>query len=474
MSVKAASFDVFDTCLLRRCVAPGRVFEALGKRLQDEGRLPAGEHGLQDFVAARIRSEARALAMDAAKEPTLAAIWKHLSEEMGWDPSVELHHWELEQEDLELFANPEMLETVRNARRGGARVLFLSDMYLPGTFIRAQLVKHGFFEEVDRLYVSSEHRISKRNGGLFRLVLETERLHPSELSHVGDHPESDWRVPSGMGIHAAPYRAADLTRGELAMSEAGGSTVAHASRSFRLRKIAEPSDVTPLVSAFSGPFACLFANWILAEARKNGIERLYFFSRDCQIVWKVASVLAHKYGNIDCRYLKVSRQSLFLPSAEAVNPAAMPWMFREFEEPKLGKLLSKLEINPNEWGDHFAELHGGSGPDFAVSSQKDRDLFWNLLNQPPLSGALEEIRSSRRRSAVGYLRQNGLFDDARSGVVDLGWFASCQSALSKLLTREGRTSPIHGFYLGLNHGRHVSGPPNPFKQKVDLQPCNDP
>ncbi len=68
-------------------------------------------------------------------------------------------------------------------------------------------------------------------------------------------------------------------------------------------------------------FVMGFAAWLLQRAQENGVKRLYFMSRDCQLVGKVAGTARPAvHGGIECRYLYVSRQALFLPSAKRKRP----------------------------------------------------------------------------------------------------------------------------------------------------------
>ena len=55
-----------------------------------------------------------------------------------------------------------------------------------------------------------------------------------------------------------------------------------------------------------------FALWVLEKAKKQGVKRLYFLSRDCYIIMKAAAVFAKDY-DVDIKYLFVSRRCLYLP-----------------------------------------------------------------------------------------------------------------------------------------------------------------
>lgn len=59
------------------------------------------------------------------------------------------------------------------------------------------------------------------------------------------------------------------------------------------------------------PCYVAYVKWVLSDARKRGIERLYFLSRDGYILMKIAENMEHE--GIVLRYLFLSRRSLYLP-----------------------------------------------------------------------------------------------------------------------------------------------------------------
>ena len=75
---------------------------------------------------------------------------------------------------------------IEQLKRGGQRVVFISDMYLSEEVIREILIEHGMATASDPLYVSSDLEMTKRTGELFKHVLAQERIKPSELQHCGD------------------------------------------------------------------------------------------------------------------------------------------------------------------------------------------------------------------------------------------------------------------------------------------------
>jgi len=222
-----------------------------------------------------------------------------------------------------------------------------------------------------------------------------------------------------------------------------------------------------LVARFIGPFTSVFASWVLEKARQSGVERLYFLSRDGQLTWKAAQTLAPKFGNIDCRYLHVSRQALFLPSSSEISESGMPWLCRHFERPVLGPLLAKLELTYADIAPFFPYA-GRDGENYVLKTEEDRRAFWLALNEPALKSRLKKLIEERRTAAHSFFETAGLFEPVKWAVVDFGWFLSCQRSLNVLMQGWGWKGEVCGFYLGVQHGREPPSKTGPAKSVFQL------
>ncbi|EEF62379.1 hydrolase (HAD superfamily)-like protein [Pedosphaera parvula Ellin514] len=437
---------------------PSDVFYTVGRIVFTKlGILPTREK-LEDFVANRIEAERLARQRISREEITLVEIWEVLLSSLGWTDK-DLIKCEIEAEEQLLFPIAIMREQVLTSRKQGIRVVFTSDTYLPRSFVEKLLINRGFAEPGDGFYISSEIGKTKASGNLFKHLLQAEAVSPNKVQHVGDNVQSDYLVAKSCGIDAALCDYANATPYELRLLQlescrGAAAEIVGAARAFRLQR--HGLDNIPLkemVGQFAGPFVMGFAVWLLKRARETGVKRLYFLSRDCQLIWKAASVLAPEFGGIECKYLYVSRQALFLPSAGAISPEEMTWMRRFFEEPRLDRLLAKLELTFDDVQGSLGAMAGEQKGAYCLKSESDWDLFWNALNQEPTKKRILDLISTRRQSALEYFRTAGLFDSVSWALVDIGWFLTCQHSLRKLLLAGGWTGQLQGFYLGLQQGR---------------------
>ena len=274
------SFDVFDTALVRRTAFPSDVFRLVGQRIASEVGCPANREFIEDFVASRLQAEQMSLAEQ--EETTLDAIWMKLRDMLDLPPACG-PQYELDAEREVLAPNAIVLERIAQARAAGCRTVFISDTYLPAEFVEGALRHHGAAAEGDGIYVSSALGCTKRSGALYREMLKAEKVTAGAVHHYGDNPHSDVDVPRRLGIAATLLADAHFNQLERAIlncasaPDASASRLAGSMRLFRLGASREFSaGVRDLVATFLGPAAVVWAAWVLAAARRDGVRRLYF------------------------------------------------------------------------------------------------------------------------------------------------------------------------------------------------------
>lgn len=251
---------------------------------------------------------------------------------------------------------------------------------------------------------------------------------------------------------------------EVAVSRTGpaGGQLAQVMERLRTGTSTEDSQAyADLAVQFMAPVTTVFACWVLGEARKQGIERLYFLSRDCQLTWKAAQVLSSEFGDIDCRYLQISK-SILLPSSSDISEEGMPWLFGENETPVLGGLLARLELDYEGFIPFFPQAKN-EGALYVLRTTEDRLAFWSALRQPVLYEKMTQLVRHRRNAARSYFETQGLFDSVRWAVVDVGWALNIQTALNELMSSWGHAGTVRGLYLGAVWNRklmHETGPMN--------------
>jgi FMN phosphatase YigB (HAD superfamily) len=401
------SFDIFDTLLVRGWAHPSDLFLETGARLGEMGLMP-----LQPEAWRRLRMKAEMDARNTSpgREVTLVQIYAQLAPELNWgDRELETARVvEMEVENSNLSTIPAGVRALDSARKSGRPIAFLSDMYLTAATLQSWLEQRDLFRSGDLVLMSGDQGCSKADGGLFRLLSAHYGVPLGEIVHHGDHSVSDAAVPRRLGCRIVP-----LTQGRLspletrlagcsATQRAITSRLAAASRLTRLDAADEPEPefapalIRGISATVVGPLLLGYVHWILSEARNHGIQRLYFVSRDGQILLSLAEKLKSRLGlSVELRYLYGSRLAWFLPG----------------------------------WSAGLAEDHDDRSEEHADVTDADA--------------------ADRKALARAYLQQEGLEEPVSWAMVDLGWRGRLQAALGALL-KPTRERPVTGFYFALD------------------------
>lgn len=362
-----------------------------------------------------------------------------------------------------LIANPAVRELIAQKRRDGWQIAFISDMYLDSAFLSEILLREGCFEPGDKIYVSCEHNARKDTGELYDLV--RKELQPDEWEHYGDNPQSDVRMAERKGIkaHRVDTRYNDiednLLQGKDNLRDGNLLNVlAGVSRAARLHFGNDP------ISSLSANVVAMtyipFALWVLKRAKQEGIKRLYFLSRDCYIIMKAAEVFAQDY-DVELKYLFVSRRSLYLPcvvggtEADYLEAADKHTIIRR---DTVDKLLLHLGTSREELSKNYHIDFAYHRTDTAEQQQDFLDKIFHSSFTPEL-----QRRACKAKDEVlAYFRQEGLFEDVSSAMVDIGWLGTTRLMINKLLMSVG-IDPIGFLYFGVRrdavpfvHGRFDS------------------
>lgn len=451
------SFDVFDTLITRCLWRPEDLFHLLAHRLRRAGLLRCAP---EDFARLRAQAEATLRRAPGTEEVRLAAIHDALAAPCGWRPAEAR-----EAAALELATEAAVIRPVaaNAARLGqliaeGAEVALVSDTYLDRTALIGLLRGAGIAVPAPRVFASAAHGATKRTGRLFGVVAAAAEIAPQRILHRGDHPEADVAVPRLMGIQAEHCTAAAPTRHEATLHAATAahppllrSLLAGGARAARL-SADHPDNHRGVLwnvgTGVAGPLLTGFVLWILHEARKAGMARLYFVARDGQILLRIAEILLARLGwPIECRYLMGSRQAWHLPALAEIDATALTWLVANARFDPLGGVLARAELEPGRIAAALAR-HGLGRLDLPAPAERLRALLLDAEVAP----LIHARAALRRQSALGYLRQEKVLGGEAATIIDLGWHGRLQHSLQKLAdlgAGEAGATQVSGLYFAL-------------------------
>lgn len=237
------------------------------------------------------------------------------------------------------------------------------------------------------------------------------------------------------------------------------SVLSATARSLRITHISpddEQSVVNETASGFVAPFVFLYVWWVLCEAKKKGLKRLYFLARDGQIFYKVADLLVKEWSlNVDVRYLYCSRESLLLPSFEQGGAFERNWLtWGYLNSITLNEFCERLRINVFDLHSiqAFRNLSAYFDDPTQIIGREDMPAFLCAIATHEFSEFVREKIRPLTDLTLSYLVQEGIDGEEPFAVVDTGWRGSSQYAISALMKKGGirPVDGIKGYYVGLN------------------------
>ena len=454
--MRLATFDIFDTTLVRICGVPDAIFGLMAMEL-----WPDSESSRTAFINRR-----RQVAAEAGVNASLTDIYSKIGEtEFAPYGQEILQKTELKIESRMLIANPVIKKIISSLRAEGYIIKFLSDMYLPSDFLKKILKREGCLTDEEEVIVSCEWNARKDNGSLYQKVHETYA--PTSWLHHGDNAHSDIRMARRRNVKAEKVNTG-FTPIERQINALGASlrdsTMASlAAGIMRMSRLDghNSADAT-LAADYVGSLYIPFVAYVLRTARRNGIQRLHFLSRDGYIMQKIAESLDH--DGIDLNYLFVSRRSLIW----AYMTENCEQRFIETSDRKnllmrsVDTLLDRLQTSREELRQECSVTFNY---DKILSPSCQREFLDTLFNHPRVTPWLMERIAQNARLTLDYLRQEGLADDIPQAMVDIGWLGTTRLMINSILgldNSHGHLS-IPTFYIGVrgdvyprSHGDYYS------------------
>lgn len=460
------SFDIFDTIITRTTTTPKGIFAIIGQALQqDHLYKDINEHIINHFYDLRICAERLARDScynDKVNEITLSQIYEALGES-GIISSEQLEciqALEIQTEYENTVGIGFNIQRVHDLIQSENKVVLISDMYLDKEIIRNMLVKvDPIFKDIP-IYVSSEYKKTKNDGGLYEVVAEKEN-HGSfkDWFHIGDNVDSDVLKAAAYGIHSEhfcfepllPYEEKLLRNNESNMAV---QVMIGAARNARLALIEEAESQNQVKnraykigSSLGGPMLYPYVQWILKQCKMQGIKKLYFIARDGYVLKKIADKLI-SWESLDIKtyYFYGSRKAWRMPSLTLDN--------FEVEDILKNSYVSKLRTL-NEIADLFEvpiELLRPGLPKFEALKEKFLTLdavtalIEVLCGDENFIQAVCEIQQEKRAEVLAYIQQEIDVRKQDFAFVELAGTGVTQECLGRIF-KDITNKPIQTFYL---------------------------
>lgn len=190
---------------------------------------------------------------------------------------------------------------------------------------------------------------------------------------------------------------------------------------------------TPSVSLASNCIAPLYIPFIahvLEDAQANGINHIYFLSRDGYILHRIANQLRKKSHKLELDYFHVSRKSILMPYLIGSKPKDLLALYAH--NTIIGQytdiVLSKLYITPQDLSSCGIII-----PFTKISSQEEENEFLNIVFSSPLYDLWQEKYSYQKKEFISYLEKKNILSSDSIALVDVGWLGTTSIMLHSIL-----------------------------------------
>ncbi|MBQ9012899.1 MAG: glycosyltransferase [Bacilli bacterium] len=403
-NIKCVSFDMFDTLVQRPFIYPTDLFEFLNKYFLE---IYDNQIGI-NFRKIRVNcEEITRKRLSQYQDITIDEIYKTIKNTYFIEDEI-LEKLKEKEKELEIrFCSKRKTgyELYTLALALGKKVIITSDMYLDKSTLIKILNKNGY-DEISKIYLSSEIRLTKSTGDLYKYVLKSENLEPENIIHIGDNYFSDVQSANNYGIKAMYLiRAYNLAMDNMYVNDLLGMFAknlpcwkdnANALRFLGIRcmialfvndyfdnpyvtfNLNTDFNSDPyLIGYFAlGMYMFGVTKWLLDDTKKEGYNNLVFMARDGFLPMETYKIMKRLYDNVpNEKYLYTSRKSLipviirskldFYKLSETINvmkntPNEIVTYLKDcinVDKAKLNKLCSEKEIDINKNFESIADFN---------------------------------------------------------------------------------------------------------------------
>lgn len=483
--VSCVSFDIFDTLIRRQVSIPRDVFSIVEKMYNTNHKPPVSFYDL--------RTQAESLAREHSKseEITIEEIYQRIS--LGNNEKKELMELEKYVEIHVSTGNKDGLRIFQYCREKQKRIVLTSDMYLDNQTI-VEILKKSGITGYEKLYLSSDRKVTKRSGKLFELLLKEENINSKDVLHIGDNAASDVQIPrsKGMKVFHLPsdrheiqlYR--DKQRISVFENKVRMSIFWKRLHEYKkwpalrraILKVCRPllkskrrqhdvniADAFRSTNFFTGigeqigwcvlgPLLYGFSSWLYDAVQNEKPDKVLFLSRDGAIIKRAYETYSKRDSGF-CQYVYASRRALVMP---------VMWKTGNFDyirktffpsESTVRQLMDIIGVDISTCHEELskAELTEDSHVTIVDFEENSKIKKFFSLAKPLIESKMQE----EYNSAVKYWRCVTR-DLKKVFIVDVGWSGSIQKALQIVLKDEIEHGlQIQGWYFGIAPNAHMHG-----------------
>lgn len=434
---EVVSFDIFDTLVKRNVSEPSEIFAVTESRYNADADKP-----IKDYRQKRIEAEKKARKHSPEEEITIREIYDFLP--YSEEEKKKLEQTELETELLNCVPDLTMQRLFHQCRERHKHIVITSDMYLPEEIIRSILEKCGY-AGYEKLYLSSVCKKTKSSGNIFALLSEEYAPYAGKIVHIGDHIKGDFISPKKKGIKAI------LIDGNKRKLHFWSPVCREFKTSYHYRRlysminnsVKEETSLTEKIGyEILGPVLYGFCYWLKEQLEKDGIERVFFLSREGKLLQRAYKELFPESAILQT-YLYVSRQALLVPMLHQVKSYdELVDTLKCFLHIPFLKTIGKVcSLDGESFKKEIEKLGLREETEVYQVPEHLKGRLYDIIK-----GLGGEFFKEQYENVNQYLKDNCFAGNV--AVVDIGWTGTMQRCLQHFA--DSHTN-ITGYYIGVKN-----------------------
>jgi len=246
------------------------------------------------------------------------------------------------------------------------------------------------------------------------------------------------------------------------VAEAGDSAALFSAAARETRLETNPAsmkeaEILSVSCGVAAPVLTSYVLWTLSRAVEMGLKRLYFISRDGEILLEIAKRLLPAYWpgvSMELRYLRGSRQAWMLPSFAVSTRDLGRYLLQYYQNSSLKIIMSRVNLALEDCR-HILPTYGFAADEWERKLVRgDLESLQAMMTDSVLLQRIGVRAQESTGEVLGYLTQEGLFDDVSYGLVDLGWAGVMKGALERILSLRKKAAPPFFFFGRIEYERH--------------------
>ncbi|NWH06757.1 HAD-IA family hydrolase [Desulfobacter latus] len=460
-NIKIISFDLFDTLVMRKTDPPEETIKRTCEKISRMGLIHLSGKKifeLRQKIEKKLRQKSLNSGFDS--EISIEDMYLEMIKKTATNLSAkQLLDIELSVELNLLFTNPG-IKTVLEQLKEEYRLIITSDTYYPLWMLRCCLEEVGLFDYFDKIYCSSDIKLNKGSGNLFKCILEYENVSSDQIVHLGDNALSDYNVPRNLGIQSFlildPWNLKRRARTRLLNRYERREGMWQACSFFNKLTIKNPhldEDADKFVSwgkEVVGPLLVVFVHLFIKQVLHKNISQIHFLARDGFVLKKIYNTLSNGLyqGTLPhSHYLCVSRQSTFAPSIRKLDDRIYRHSISGINI-TTRSVLNRLKLNDCDLITQLLDKYNLSYDDPIdndTTRQKIKILFKDNDFQTIVLENAKELRIVFRQ----YLEKHSFFNkNNNTALVDVGWIGTIQDNIEAMFSDTPDYPELIGYYLG--------------------------